>query len=280
MVRRATAVVGAQPCVDPAHLARSLASAEGWNELQAVAVQHQGRLDQAGVVAVMQRAELLAAATREATPADQYACARVIESACMSAAPLVPTMSAPAVAMLLGSFGSLVAAGMVVRRYVPYMLIALVQALILASINQLRTYSAAQLVSVLRSCTLLSPSGVPDVWLAQWQAAAAPGLRGLGPEALLGVMSSLAILRQRQGWSPAAMWLQDCLEAVQARLSECTSHQLREFMVSLAGMELRPADPWVGAFRKALDRHVAAGMQPADLAGVLYACQKLKVEYV
>ena len=61
VAQRATAVAGVQLYVDASQLARSLASAEGWNELQAMALQHQGRLDQAGVVAVMQRAELLAA---------------------------------------------------------------------------------------------------------------------------------------------------------------------------------------------------------------------------
>lgn len=239
----------------------------------------QGSLDQHGVVAVLQRAEQLAASgARPPLPADQYACARLLESAAMSAAPLVPAMAPATVAALLGAFGALVGSGMVVRRYVPYMLVALVQALILASLTQLRAYSPGQLVCVLRGCALLSPGGVPEVWLREWQAACGPALlRGLTPGALAAVMGHLALLRQRQGWVPPQQWLQGCLEAAQAKLAECSGHDLREVIVALAGMEMQPPEGWLAAFRAVLDRRVAAGMQADDIAGVLYAFRKLEL---
>ncbi|KAG2449239.1 hypothetical protein HYH02_005985 [Chlamydomonas schloesseri] len=258
-----------------------LAATNSWPALQVLALQYQGRLDQQSVVAVLRRAAQLAAGTSAPSQAEQYACARFLESMAMSCANLIPAMAPGTVAAVLSTLGALGVSGMVVMRQVPYMVVALVQALILASLPQLHHYSPAQLAYVLRGCALLSPSGLPEVWLDEWQAVTAgQALRQMPPDALDAVVASLQTLYQRQNWLPEDGWLGELLQAVEAQLGEYGGSELRHLVVALAGLEVRPHNGWLGTFRAAFDQRVAAReMAPHEIAGVLYAFTKLEVSF-
>ncbi|PNW87104.1 hypothetical protein CHLRE_02g109200v5 [Chlamydomonas reinhardtii] len=258
-----------------------LAATSSWPALQVLALQYQGRLDQQSVVAVLRRAAQLAAGTSSPSQAEQYACARFLESMAMSCANLIPAMAPGTVAAVLSTLGALGVSGMVVMRQVPYMVVALVQALILASLPQLHHYSPPQLAYVLRGCALLSPSGLPEVWLDEWQSVTAGAvLRQMPPDALDAVVASLQTLYQRQNWLPEDGWLGELLQAVEAQLGDYGGSELRHLVVALAGLEVRPHNGWLGSFRAAFDQRVAAAeMAPHEIAGVLYAFTKLEVAF-
>ncbi|GLC39984.1 hypothetical protein PLESTB_001629900 [Pleodorina starrii] len=261
-----------------------LAAAQSWPGLQMLALQYQGRLDQQSVVAVMRRATQLARASSTATAPsaqEQYACARFLECVAMSCASLIPGMGPSTVAAVLGTLGALADSGLVPLRQVPNVVVTLVQALILASLPQLHIYSGSQLAYVLRGCALLSPSGLPEVWLDEWQSVTTGEvLSEMPPDALAALMASLQALYSTQNWMPQDRWLGDLLKAVERQLGSYDGEGLRHLAVALAGLEVRPNNGWFGAFRRAFDERVAAAeMAPHDVAGVLYALTKLEVAF-
>ncbi|KAG2493193.1 hypothetical protein HYH03_008613 [Edaphochlamys debaryana] len=277
----AEARVVPSPPADLSEVTSRLAQTLSWPGLQMMALQYQGRLDQSSVVAVLRRAAQLAASTPSPTPAEQYACARFLESIAMTCASLIPSMNAATVAGVLGTLGALAASGMLILRQVPYMVVVLVQALILASLPQLHEYSGPQLAFVLRGCAMLSPSGLPEVWLDEWQAVTTvPVLSAMPPEALDAVVGALQTLYNRQNWLPQDRWLGELLMVVEKQLPDYDGEGLRQLAVALAGLEVRPHNGWLGKFRAAFDKRVAAAeVEPQDVAGVLYAFTKLEVAF-
>ncbi|GFR46079.1 hypothetical protein Agub_g7546 [Astrephomene gubernaculifera] len=278
-------VLTSAPPADPLEVSSRLQSTRSWPALQVLALQYQGRLDQASMVAFFRRAAQLgaAASSTSASPSasDKYACSRLLESLALSCAPLVPDMGPATVAALLGTLGALAACGLVDVQGVPYPVVALVQALLLASLPQLHALSGAQLAFSLRGCVLLCPGGLPEVWLDEWLAAAGgPVVAQMPPQALEAVLSSLQELYTVQGWSPGDQWLSDFLRALEGRLGDYDGQGLRRLAVGLAGLEVRPHSDWLGAFRGAFDSRVAAAeMEAHDVAGVLYAFTKLQVAF-
>ncbi|GLI63468.1 hypothetical protein VaNZ11_006442 [Volvox africanus] len=267
---------------DSFEVSSRLAAAQSWPGLQVLALQYQGRLDQRSVVAVLQRAAQLALASRAApSAAEQYACARFLESIAMSCAALIPSMGPPTVAAVLGTLGALANNGLVSLRQVPYMVVVLVQALILASLPQLHNYNGPQLAYVLRGCALLSPSGLPEVWLDEWQSVTTGTLlAAMSPDALDAVMASLQALFLTQNWMPQDRLMSELLQAVEKQLGAYDGERLKQLALVLAGLELRPDNGWFGAFKQSFDRRVAAAeMEAQDVAGVLYAMTKLEVSF-
>ncbi|GIL66197.1 hypothetical protein Vafri_19807 [Volvox africanus] len=267
---------------DSFEVSSRLAAAQSWPGLQVLALQYQGRLDQRSVVAVLQRAAQLALASRAApSAAEQYACARFLESMAMSCAALIPSMGPPTVAAVLGTLGALANNGLVPLRQVPYMVVVLVQALILASLPQLHNYNGPQLAYVLRGCALLSPSGLPEVWLDEWQSVTTGTLlAAMSPDALDAVMASLQALYSTQNWMPQDRLMGELLQAVEKQLGAYDGERLKQLALVLAGLELRPDNGWFGAFKHAFDRRVAAAeVEAQDVASVLYAMTKLEVSF-
>ncbi|PNH11765.1 hypothetical protein TSOC_001362 [Tetrabaena socialis] len=273
-------VAGAAPA-ELSEVAPRLSSTQSWPALQVLALQYQGRLDQPSVVAVLRRAAQLAPGGASPTSSEQYACARFLESMAMSCASLIPSMTPATVANVLGSLGTLAGSGLVVLRQVPYMVVVLVQALILASLPQLHFYTGPQLAYALRGCAMLSPSGLPEVWLDEWQTVTTgPVLAAMPPEALEAVVASLQTLYTRQNWLPQDPWLGELLQVVESNLNGYDGRGLRHLAVALAGLEVRPHEGWLGSFRNTFNSRVAsADMAPHDVAGVLYAFTKLEVAF-
>lgn len=242
---------------------------------QVLALQYQGQLDQAGIVAVLRRAAQLAANTDAPTQAEQYACARLLETVAMTCANAIPSMTPATVAAILSTLGALATSGIIVLRQVrsgtvlrwhlccpvtasrsnkankakhsstlvavllpyrwccepwygllniplfptaqvPYMVVVLVQALILASLPQLHLYSGQQLAYVLRGCALLSPSGLPEVSII-----GAPLLLSLRLEPLCRVTPDCSL---------------DCGPPLATAPLQFTAYQPRLVFASLAGV--------------------------------------------
>ncbi|GIL91796.1 hypothetical protein Vretimale_7332 [Volvox reticuliferus] len=199
----------------------------------------------------------------------------------MSCAALIPSMGPPTVAAVLGTLGALADNGLVPLRQVPYMVVVLVQALILASLPQLHNYNGPQLAYVMRGCALLSPSGLPEVWLDEWQSVTTGTLlAAMSPDALDAVMASLQALYVTQNWTPQDRWMNELLQAVEKQLGAYDGERLKQLALVLADLELRPNNGWFGAFKHAFDRRVsAAEVEARDVAGVLYAMTKLEVSF-
>ncbi|KXZ53542.1 hypothetical protein GPECTOR_7g992 [Gonium pectorale] len=277
----AEARVTASAPADLSEVSSRLASTQSWPALQVLALQYRGRLDAAGLVAVLRKAAQLAAATPNPTASDQYACSRLLECLALTAAPLLPAMGAPTQAAVLGTLGALASSGLVAGRQVPNLVVVLVQALTLASMPQLGSLTGPQLAAVLRGSAALCPAGLPEVWLDEWQAAATGrALEDMPAEALEAVLTSVETLYARQNWLPADSWLGELLSALESKMPAFEGSSLRRLATTLAGLEVRPAAPWLGAFRAAFDERVAAAeMEPADVAGVLFAFTKLEVAF-
>ncbi|EFJ46428.1 hypothetical protein VOLCADRAFT_105558 [Volvox carteri f. nagariensis] len=281
-----------------------LAAAQSWPGLQVISLQFQGRLDQESLVAVLRKAAQLAATSRDGrsspSASDQYACSRFLECVAVSCASLVPAMTPNTVAAVLGTLGGLADCGLVNMRQVPNVVVVLVQALILASLPQLHNYTGLQLAYLLRGCALLSPSGVPEVWLDEWRSVTSGAvLADMSPDALDAVVASLqvllihstweevdfsvcrlAALYSTQNWLPHDAWLGELLRAVEGQLAAYDGERLRQLVVALAGLGLRPHTDWFGSFRRVFDSRVAAEeVAPHDVAGVLYALNKLDVAF-
>ena len=127
---------------------------------------------------------------------------------------------------------------------------------------QLHLYTGPQLAHVIRGCALLSPSGIPEVWLDEWQdlLLEQDKLASLGPDTLAAVVSALDALNSQQAWNPSGQWADAWMSASAARLPDFRGRELRDVFLGLLGLR-------------------AAAMEAQDLASVLFAMTKMEVPF-